>query len=240
MATSGGLTPPPTRTSNATASAARQRFISPRIARAVTPTIAGSVAVRQQPDDLRLRVQRDVHVKEVRARARDSRNLVQPWRDAAQAVVHRPEAAEIDEEDGDVLRDVLRNVQELARARRSTSTASDTGPRIPYGYRARAAGFHAWSSRPRNSSGLMCSAGLAVVELYAAAVSGRNEQCEHDEERRHQRSLERPQETAGRAPARGFAPPAPSRVGLSVEPERTFQGDGRARPEALAKSSSTR
>ena len=43
IATSGGFTPPPTSTSSAIASAARQIFISPRIARAMTPMIAGSV-----------------------------------------------------------------------------------------------------------------------------------------------------------------------------------------------------
>ena len=43
IATSGGFTPPPTRTSNAMPSAAGHAFISPRIARAVIPTIAGTV-----------------------------------------------------------------------------------------------------------------------------------------------------------------------------------------------------
>ncbi len=43
IASSGGLMPPPTSTSSAIPSAARQTFISPRIARAVIPIIAGSV-----------------------------------------------------------------------------------------------------------------------------------------------------------------------------------------------------
>ncbi len=44
IATNGGLIPAPTSVSSAMAKAARQIFISPRMARAITPTIAGSVA----------------------------------------------------------------------------------------------------------------------------------------------------------------------------------------------------
>ncbi len=186
IATSGGFIPPPTSTSSAMKSAARQRLISPRRARAVTPTIAGQRRIGEQPHDLRLRVERHVHIEEVRAGARDARDLVQPRRHVAQAVVHREEAREVDPKDDGVLRVVLRDAQCLRQP---------VGPSVRRLVRIPVSGVLAEMQRgvprveqlPQKLQWIDVQRGLTVVELHAAAVAERNQQRERDEERRNSR-----------------------------------------------------
>ena len=144
-------------------------------------------SVSEQPDDLRLRVQRDVHIEQIGDGARDARGLVEPRRDAAQAVVHRGEAARIDHEDREPLREELRNVKDL---RDSVDPRVRSFVREPKsGVRAEVQrGIPRVQQREQKLQGIDVKVGLPVVELDAAAVPERHEKRKRDEERRNERS----------------------------------------------------